>query len=273
MDTSNLSNLLSIAIRAALLAGEEILKIYQTDFSVEYKADESPLTLADQHAHRIIAETLSPCGIPLLSEEGDTIPYSERKNWKSLWIVDPLDGTKEFVKKNGEFTVNIALIENQRPVLGVIYQPTARILYFASRETGSFRCENAVPGDAAAELLETLFQRAQKLPLERGRKTYTLVASRSHRGEETEAFIAGVKATHPDLTIVSAGSSLKFCLVAEGTADLYPRFGPTSEWDTAAGQAIVECAGGTVVDGETNRTLLYNRGNILNPSFLVKGRH
>jgi 3'(2'), 5'-bisphosphate nucleotidase len=273
MLNSNPNPLLITAIRAALFAGEEILTIYKTDFSIEYKSDESPLTQADQNAHRVIADTLAPCGIPLLSEEGEETPYSVRKNWKTLWIVDPLDGTKEFVKKNGEFTVNIALIENQSPVLGVIYQPTNRTLYFASSQSGAFKCEDVIPSERAEEDLATLFQRAKRLPLAKERKTYTLLASRSHRGEETDAFIAAVKSTHKDLAIVSAGSSLKFCLVAEGSADLYPRFGPTNEWDTAAGQAIVECAGGTVVDCNTNQKLLYNREVILNASFIVRGLH
>jgi 3'(2'), 5'-bisphosphate nucleotidase len=265
----NKNPLLLTAIRAALLAGEEILKVYAIDFSVEYKADESPLTLADQNAHRVIAEKLADTCIPILSEEGDIIPYSERKNWKSLWIVDPLDGTKEFVKKNGEFTVNIALIENNEPILGVIFQPTAHQLYFASRESGSFRCDGVLATDIKPDALLKLLHGAIKLPDSAENRTYTIVASRSHRGEETEAFIAAVKSTHPGLAIVSAGSSLKFCLVAEGSADLYPRFGPTSEWDTAAGQAIVECAGGSVIDCMTNKALGYNRESILNASFIV----
>ena len=265
--------LLHAAIRAALLAGEEILKVYTSDFAVEFKADKSPLTLADQNANNIIAETLAPFGIPILSEEGRDIPWSERKNWETLWIVDPLDGTKEFVKKNGEFTVNIALIEKQKSILGVIYQPTARILYFALHNRGSFRCDRAILTDSNPEERNLFLRTSKPLPLVSERTDYAVVASRSHLSEETEAFLSAVKTTHKKVDIVSIGSSLKFCLVAEGSADLYPRFGPTNEWDTAAGQAIVECAGGEVIDCLTNQQMLYNREEILNASFIARRKH
>jgi 3'(2'), 5'-bisphosphate nucleotidase len=265
------SSLLLSAIRAAVLAGDEILKIYNTDFGVEYKADASPLTAADKNAHRIIARTLDPLGIPMLSEEGRDIPYAERKNWKQLWIVDPLDGTKEFVKRNGEFTVNIALIENQQPVIGVIYQPTTQDLYFSARGTGVFKLNDcATPAVLSASLSE-LLARADALPVPHSHKALRVLASRSHMNRDTQEYIAQLQSGGNTVDLVSAGSSLKFCLIAEGKADLYPRFGPCNEWDTAAGQAIVECSGGQVLDFQSGLPIRYNREDILNKSFLVTG--
>ncbi|HEV7229801.1 MAG TPA: 3'(2'),5'-bisphosphate nucleotidase CysQ [Bacteroidia bacterium] len=268
---ADLNSLLTIAIQAALLAGAEILKIYESGFSVAYKKDKSPLTEADQNAHLCISSVLAPTGIPLLSEEGNPIPYKERKDLDRLWIVDPLDGTKEFIQKNGEFTVNIALIQNQKAVLGVIYQPTERLLYFAS-EKGAFKIENCPSSGSKADEWITHLNKAQKLPLRQTRKTLAVAVSRSHQGKETALFIETLQARQPGLVLVSAGSSLKFCLLAEGTADLYPRFGPTNEWDTAAGQAILEQAGGEVIDSKTEKPMLYNREVILNNSFLARAK-
>ncbi|HXC03503.1 MAG TPA: 3'(2'),5'-bisphosphate nucleotidase CysQ [Bacteroidia bacterium] len=265
------SNLLLSAIRAALQAGDDILKIYDSDFSVEYKQDASPLTAADKNAHKRIAACLDPLGIPMLSEEGRDIPYAERKNWKQLWIVDPLDGTKEFVKRNGEFTVNIALIENLQTVLGVIYQPTTHLLYFAARGTGVYKLSNCKTEELSPASLEALCSNAEKLPVVYPSDTLRVLASRSHMNTETRNYIDSLSTAGKPVSLLNAGSSLKFCLIAEGKADLYPRFGPCNEWDTAAGQAIVECSGGQVLDFQSKLPIRYNREDILNKAFLVKG--
>lgn len=258
-------HLLQEAIRAALLAGEEILRIYGSDFEVGFKSDESPLTEADKNAHHIIVASLAPAAIPIISEEGLQIPYTERKNWNLLWIVDPLDGTKEFVKRNGEFTVNIALVENQFPVMGVIYQPVTRLLYFAAQSIGAFRYDQARSSEETARIIE----QARTLPLPVSARSFTIAASRSHPGAKTDMYIQQLAREHPGMQVSYAGSSLKFCLVAEGIADIYPRMTPTQEWDTAAGQAIIECAGGMVIDGETGKRMRYNRENQLNGSFIA----
>ena len=258
---------LKIAIRSSLEAGKAILEIYHSgDFDIEIKGDNSPLTRADKLAHNVIVSYLKKTGIPVLSEEGKEIPYQERKNWKQLWIVDPIDGTKEFIKRNGEFTVNIALIENQKPIMGVVFVPVTGELYFSCKELGSFK----VQVDLKNYDFEDILKAADKLPLQRKDKTYTVVASRSHMSRETEKYVANMKAKHGKVNLISKGSSLKLCMVAEGRADCYPRFAPTMEWDTAAGQAICEYAGFTVIDYTTNENLLYNRKELLNNWFLVK---
>lgn len=255
------------AINAAHKGGEEILKVYKTDFSVEKKEDKSPLTLADKNSHNIISEILSSTGVPVLSEEGKDIDYAERKNWKRLWIVDPLDGTKEFVKRNGEFTVNIALVERHEPVIGIIYVPVTGVLYFAAKSIGAFRSKGAIEKYRS---LESVIAGSEKLPVNYINKNFSVVASRSHITPETEAFINKMKKIHGEVDIISAGSSLKFCLVAEGRAEVYPRFGPTMEWDTAAGQAIVQCAGKNVIDINSGKPIVYNRENLRNGSFVVE---
>lgn len=260
--------LLISAIRASLKAGEEILKVYNSDFAVEHKDDKSPLTLADKNAHNVIAEILKYTGIPLLSEEGVSIEYAERSMWEYFWMVDPLDGTKEFVKRNGEFTVNIALIHKQKSILGVIYVPVTKTLYFAAENVGCFKSEIQNPISDFLNLQE-LIKSSNKLPLETTNKKFTVVASRSHLSEETEMFIDGLKTIHKEIDFLSSGSSIKLCLVAEGSANVYPRFAPTMEWDTAAGQAICEIAGKKVVDYTTNQNLLYNKPNLLNNWFVV----
>ena len=260
-------NHLITAIKSALTAGKAILEVYDSGFEVEIKEDLSPLTTADKKSHTIIVHHLKKTGIPVLSEEGKDIPYAERKDWDVLWIVDPLDGTKEFIKKNGEFTVNIALVMNGRPVLGVIYVPVPDILYFASQSEGSYKIEHVKRFSDPD--WKTLIKNASLLPLKVSKNRYTVVGSRSHMNQATQRFIALKKEKHGEIEIISKGSSLKFCMIAEGKADVYPRFAPTSEWDTAAGQAIVEHAGGsvTLTDGET--PLTYNKENILNPEFIV----
>ncbi len=263
-----MNNLLKIAIRASIIAGKEILKIYNTNFTVEYKDDKSPLTMADKNANDVIMSFLNKTEIPVLSEEGRSIPYKERKDWKELWIVDPLDGTKEFVKKNDEFTVNIALVKNNRPAMGVVYAPVLDILYFGEEGTGAYKLNKA---SEALNNFEEIEQFALKLPLEISRPYFGVVASRSHLSTETSAYIDELRKKHDKIKIVSKGSSLKICMVAEGSADIYPRFAPTSEWDTAAGHAVVLAAGGRIVQAMSPEDeVLYNKEDILNPWFVVE---
>ena len=260
-----MKNYLSIAIAASIEAGAAILDIYKTDFDIEYKLDDSPLTLADKRAHEIIVRHLAETSIPVLSEEGRTIPYAERVNWSQLWIVDPLDGTKEFVKKNDEFTVNLALVRNGIPILGVIYAPVPDLLYFGDIQNGAFLVQ-----DAAKKSGDNLFASfSELLPLS-SNSYLGVVASRSHLSSETAEYIQSLKTGDKELRIISKGSSLKLCMIAEGTADIYPRFAPTSEWDIAAGHAIIKASGGRVTKAE-NQTeeLEYNKPDLLNPSFIA----
>ena len=253
-------------IDAALRAGHAIMDIYthpDTDWQVERKADNSPLTLADKRSHQIIAEALKDTNIPLLSEEGAHLPYDERKVWKRLWIVDPLDGTKEFLKRNDEFTVNIALVETGVPVMGVVYAPAKHLLYYGEKGKGAYAA--IVNGDEKIENLHAIPTKEAYLD-----RPYRIVASRSHLSAETESFINDLRKQHPDLEMVSAGSSLKICLVAEGKADVYPRLAPTMEWDTAAGHAVVLAAGKEVVYAADGAPLHYNKEDLHNPYFIVK---
>ena len=258
---------LKIAIEAALEAGKNILEIYKSDdFEVEIKGDNSPLTKADKASHNVIVSYLGKTNIPILSEEGKEITYEKRKDWNQLWIVDPIDGTKEFIKRNGEFTVNIALIENQKTFLGVIFVPVTGELYFSSKELGAFK----VKVDLDNFDVETLISNGNKLPLQREDKSFTIVASRSHMSAETREYVQQMRDLHGEVNLISKGSSLKLCMVAQGTANCYPRFAPTMEWDTAAGQAICEHAGFRVIDWSTKKDMLYNRKDLLNNWFLVK---
>jgi len=237
-------------------AGAEILKVYDSDFAVEHKDDRSPLTAADRIAHETLVAgllQLTP-GIPVWSEESATVPFAERAGWPEFWLIDPLDGTREFIKRNGEFTVNVALVRGHEPVLGVVHVPVSGRDYLGVRGSGAFRHEKDGPAQAIR------VQQPAASPLR-------VVGSRSHRGASLDSFLAAVG----EHVMVPMGSSLKICLVAEGTADVYPRLGPTSEWDTAAAQAVVECAGGQVL-GLDGRPLAYNtRDEVLNPFFIVCG--
>jgi 3'(2'), 5'-bisphosphate nucleotidase len=255
--------LINLAIQASLAAGAEIMKIYSTaDFGVEMKSDNSPLTLADRAAHDCIIRHLSVSNIPVLSEENDeVIPFEERKSWKQCWIVDPLDGTKEFIKRNGEFTVNIALVEDGVPVFGVIYAPDLDVLYYSIPGDGSYVYHSPIAGLVA--------QNSEKLPSEILPDTFTIVGSRSHSSPETEAYINEMKAKYGEVDFAASGSSLKFCLLAEGKAHAYPRFAPTMEWDTAAGHAILIAAGGKLVTWPDQQELRYNREELRNPWFLA----
>lgn len=258
-------NHLNLIILASLEAGKAIMDIYRTgDFDVDMKSDLSPLTKADLASNDIIVKYLQSTSIPVLSEEGKDIPFSERKNWKHLWIVDPLDGTKEFIKKNGEFTVNIALIEDGIPIMGVVFAPALNELYFGTKEIGSFKILTS------AEIsVEELIKEAQPLPFSSDRTCYRIVASRSHMSPETLTFIEQQETIHGQVETLSRGSSLKLCMVAEGLADCYPRFAPTMEWDTAAGQAICMWSGAKVLNWKTQEPMIYNRENLLNDWFLV----
>jgi 3'(2'), 5'-bisphosphate nucleotidase len=285
----SLTRPLLIALKAAKDAGLAILDIYNQDFEVMYKEDRSPLTTADQRSHKIIVDRLNDPGIksfPVLSEEGKNIPFEQRRSWKYFWMVDPLDGTKEFIKRNGEFTVNIALIFQKRPILGVIYIPVKECFYFAAKGIGAYRLQHndadelldiGVIGFDEDEVFRALLERSDKLPCEDlGLKTSDsqciIAGSRSHPSKEFEAFVENMKKKYAKVKVVSSGSSLKLCLVAEGKADVYPRLGPTMEWDTAAGQAVVEQASGNVVNYETGEALEYNKKNLLNPWFIVRSQ-
>ena len=242
------------ACNIAADASIRIIDIYNTEFSVEQKDDRSPLTKADMASHNIICQQLTELApdIPILSEESSDIPFAVRKQWKHYWLIDPLDGTREFIKHNGEFTINIALIEQHRPILGVVHIPVTGLTYFATKGSGAFR-------QPRGELPKLIKVKKTKL------ENITVAGSRSHGNEKQQAFIDELGKAK----VIAIGSSLKFCLVAEGKVDIYPRFGPTSEWDTAAAQCIVEEAGGTVTDVEFN-PLSYNmKESLINPHFLA----
>ncbi|MBT8257482.1 MAG: dTDP-4-dehydrorhamnose reductase [Bacteroidia bacterium] len=257
---------LQTAIKASIEAGKAIMEVYNSEFAIEYKDDKSPLTLADKNANDIINKHLQDTPIPIISEENKQIDFSNRKSWNTCWVVDPVDGTKEFIKRNGEFTVNIALVEEGKPHLGVIYVPATKVLYYANTvDNTAFKVKL---DDHEADLSFIIKNSSPLKPKEKNQLTQ-VVGSRSHMNEETRQFIKELESKGEQVEIVSKGSSLKFCLVAEGQADVYPRFAPTMEWDTAAGQAICNAVGIEVINQETNQPLQYNKENLLNPWFLV----
>ncbi|MGD8558873.1 MAG: 3'(2'),5'-bisphosphate nucleotidase CysQ [Gammaproteobacteria bacterium] len=254
--SQSLSELTKQVISIAEQASERILKVYNTEFAVTAKDDNSPLTEADMAAHHTIVDGLSKLtpDIPILSEESNGAPFEKRRQWQRYWLVDPLDGTREFVKRNGEFTVNIALIDNHEPIIGVIDTPVTGVCYYANRDEGSFK--------------KTPDEGPVKIKTRRKPEDHTLVAgSRSHRGDSLNDFLAKIG----KYDIVSMGSSLKSCLVAEGRVDIYPRLGPTSEWDTAAAQCVVENAGGQLVELSMQPMRYNTKESLLNPYFLVIG--
>ena len=265
------------AVAAAYDAAQAILQLYAGPVSVEYKDDRSPLTAADRAAHGVIVAALGQgaAALPVLSEESRAIPYAERAAWSRFWLVDPLDGTKEFLKRNGEFTVNIALVENGWVVLGVVLAPVLKTLYVGGREVGAFRAIEGRHYRSRAELVGgaadpraagwEVLPSAAAAPAAGVR----VVASRSHENDETRAYIERLGAGHGPVSLVPTGSSLKLCLVAAGSADVYPRLGPTMEWDTAAAQAVVEGAGGRVTEHPTATPLGYNKPDLLNPFFVA----
>jgi len=240
-------------------AGDEIMKIYQQDFKIEFKKDKSPLTKADIQSNKIIITNLKSLypDTPILSEENKQIPYKIRKNWKYFWLIDPLDGTKEFIKKNGEFTVNIALIYKNVPILGVIYAPVLNLLYYAQKEKGAYKQEKN--------------KKPQRLPIynHTNNDTLKVIVSKSHYNQETREFVSNLKKQYGNIEFIHIGSSLKFCLIAEGKADIYPRLAPTMEWDIAAGQAIVEQSKGKITKYKTKESIRYNKQNLLNPYFIT----
>jgi 3'(2'), 5'-bisphosphate nucleotidase len=257
------------AIQAAIDAGKAILEVYESaDFQVENKENDTPLTLADRRAHEIIAAALEGTGYPVLSEEGREIPYMNRSWWSRFWLVDPLDGTREFISRNGEFTVNIALVDEGKPGFGVVYAPVPNQLYVALPGRGAFLCEDE---KHFSQPVDYLVQFAARLPLAGpDKQLFRVVASRSHYNTETREYIESLDTGGKKIVLVNAGSSLKICKVAAGEADLYPRLGPTMEWDTAAAHAVARAAGKSVCRIGDGEELEYNKENLLNPYFVVK---
>ncbi|MDY7038373.1 MAG: 3'(2'),5'-bisphosphate nucleotidase CysQ [Thermodesulfobacteriota bacterium] len=281
---------LVLSLLAAKKAGEAILAVYEGDIDVTYKEDSSPLTLADERAHRVIGKQLSMEAskkIPVLSEEGRHIPYEERKGWEYFWVVDPLDGTKEFIKRRGEFTVNIALMQKNKPLVGVVFVPARGFLYFAAEGIGAYKLESADMLEpffrengrsrGGGEPLEDIIDSAKRLPLDqfdsKSRDKPRVVGSRSHATKGLADFIQTVKNRYGGAEFIPAGSALKFGLVAEGGVHIYPRFGPTMEWDTAAGQCVVEQSGGVVLRLNDKMPLGYNKKDLRNPDFVCIGKH
>ena len=263
-------DLLLNAVNASLKAGEKILEVYKSeDYEVQYKKDKSPLTLADRKADNLISEMLSVTGIPYFSEEGKKTPFEERIGWERYWLVDPLDGTKEFINRIGEFTVNIALIEKQTPVIGVVFVPVIKQLYFAEKQTGSFTIENVFEKEIFSSF-HKLVAKAKKIESNRVIENFRIVGSRSHLSPETSEYFKKLHQQYGEADVVTKGSSLKICLVAEGKADIYPRLGPTMEWDTAAGHAIALYAGCSVLQFDSGDPLVYNKPDLLNPWFVVR---
>ena len=271
IDQTELKHLLLTAINAAIRAGALIMEVYNSDdFQVNLKSDATPLTLADRLANDEIVKSLMKTRIPVMSEEGRNLLYEERKGWEYFWLVDPLDGTKEFIKRNGEFTVNIALVYNGYPIMGIIYIPTLKQLYFSLLELGSYRVDEIISEVRDVETLNKIILETQKLPICLKPAKFTVVTSRSHPSTETQEFIDKLKKVYGEVQTIPRGSSLKICMVAEGNADVYPRFGNTSEWDTAAGQSIAEQAGCSMISVDDCKRISYNKEDIDNPWFIVK---
>ncbi|MEY4286646.1 MAG: hypothetical protein RL511_724 [Bacteroidota bacterium] len=259
---SQLPKAYQLAIEAAIAAANTILEIYHQDFSVIEKSDGSPVTKADLAASACIEEILAPLGIPITGEESDKAPFEERQHWEQCWCIDPLDGTKEFVKRNGEFAVNIALIENGKPIFGLIASPVQAEILMGSKETGAYvlhfndvdRIENWRPLSHPENI----------------NKPLVMACSRSHHSGPVLQIINELKAQGHELDYIKKGSALKFFDLAQGRADVYPRFAPTMEWDIAAGQAILEALGGEVVHAESGEPLRYNKANLVNPYFVAR---
>ncbi len=249
------------AVAAAEYAAEQIMQIYRKDFNVEFKEDQSPLTEADRVSNEVIMKVLLEeyPSIPIITEENKQLAYSQRKDWRMFWLVDPLDGTKEFIKKNDEFTVNIALVENGVPVVGIVYLPAKDVMYVGVSGQGAFK--KAGKG---------IYEKIEGGPHYLLKNEVIVVGSRSHLSDETLAFVEQLKGDGKKVEFRSSGSSIKLCMVAEGSADVYPRFGPTMEWDTAAAQAVVTSAGKKVLSWPELRPLIYNKENLLNPWFIVE---
>lgn len=262
--------LLSKSIECSIEAGRKILEVYGTEnFELQTKDDQSPLTTADTISNLIITNALIETQIPVISEENKNESYAVRKNWDYCWIVDPLDGTKEFINRNGEFTTNIALVHKGIPILGVVYAPILNTLYYALENKGAYKVIKDFQDSMTMVNLFDLRDKIEKVEKQFATKL-NVVGSRSHMSKETLDFIATLKGNYEKVNIISKGSSLKFCMVAESTADIYPRFGPTMEWDTAAGHAICRVMGNTILEATTGKPLEYNKKSLLNPNFIVK---
>ncbi len=261
-----ITQLINTAINAAIQAGTEIRNIYSLiDFKVQLKDDNTPVTLADFNANKIILEILESTNLPVISEENTPAIFSERKKWELYWLVDPLDGTKEFIKRNDEFTVNIALILENKPVAGVIYAPVTGELYVGITETGAWKLLN--PSENCT--FQSMQLSGEKLPLQKKSAEYIITVSRSHMNYETENYIENLSKKHKIIKLVKKGSSLKICMVAEGSANIYPKLGKTMEWDTAAGHAIAKAAGKNIYLPDLKTELSYNKESLFNPHFIV----
>jgi 3'(2'), 5'-bisphosphate nucleotidase len=281
---TELTALLPHALAAAAAGAEETLTVYREgNLETESKEDDTPLTRADRNAHAVILERLSASGLPALSEEGHHAAYAERSAWDRFWLVDPLDGTKEFVKRTEEFTVNVALVQAGVPVLGVVVLPALGTVYFGTAADGAYRLSTAELTrwlEAAEPSRNALPEAAARIAAEPAPQAATavcrVVGSRSHMDDTTQAFIDALRKQYADVELVVAGSSAKLCRVADGSAHIYPRFGPTMEWDTAAGDAVVRAAGGHVYEARsdgsvTAQPLRYNKEDLHNPSFVARG--
>ncbi len=262
MENLNLKDLLNTAITA----GKATLKYYNTSLEIITKDDKSPLTQADLESNRVINEYLITTGIPILSEENKVSDFSERKSWKELWVVDPLDGTKEFINARQEFTINIALVKDNEPVFGVIYTPVMKELFWGIKGVGAYKIEAT---DTLFASEEEINSKAKQLPIYENKNELVVVASKSHLNDETKQIINSLEEENESVTSKSFGSSLKFCRLAEGQAHIYPRMGPTMEWDTAAGHAIAAAADCIVIKYPEKTPLVYNKENTLNPYFIA----
>lgn len=259
-----MEDIINIAIKAAIAGGDEILKVYHSnDFKIEIKPDDSPVTLADKKSTEAINPILEQTTIPILGEEDEEVPYTTRKNWRKLWIVDPLDGTKEFIKKNDEFAVNIGLVENKKPVLGVIYIPATQEVFVGGKTIGAFKFFKH-------DFVSSNFRETNTIRLPHYQtKQFVITGSRSHTSPETADFVKKIKEKHPNCQYVGVGSSIKFCRLAEGKINLYPRFQLCMEWDTAAGHALLQGVGKDVVTTDTLKPLVYNKKSLYSPFFIA----
>jgi 3'(2'), 5'-bisphosphate nucleotidase len=270
-DNETFTELFQSAFRAAIIAGKRILEIFNAeDFQVSMKSDNSPLSSADKEAHEIIKHLLLNSRIPILSEEGRDMQFEERKSWDILWIVDPLDGTRQFIQKREEFTVNIALVVGGNPLFGVVYAPAIGDMYFGIKDMGSFKIaiENR---DLQTYSFRQIITESKKLdPSSKTTGKYTILASYNHVNKETLEYIANMRKTYPDVEVKKVGSSLKMCMLADGIGDVYVRYTDTYEWDTAAAQTILEGVGWSINALDTNEPLTYNKESLLNPYFICE---
>ena len=263
--------LFTAAINAAVRAGAKVMEVYHSDdFHIKAKSDLTPITLADTLAHDEIKSSLAITRIPVISEEGRSIAYDERNSWDLFWMVDPLDGTDEFINRTSDFTVNIALIQNAYPVMGIVYAPAYERLYFAAKERGAYRKIGIKPSVNAAFLYSEIIGKSMKMPLYKNDDKFIVVTSRLHISPKTSEYVNDLRNQYSEIMVVRRGSSLKMCMLAVGKAHVYPRLDTTWEWDTAASQIIAEEAGFSVCSHETGERLSYNKENMQNPEFVCK---